>query len=427
MKPDRLSADVRRLVTGNMLSALGTGFTLPFLLIYLTDARALDVGTAGDAIAFMGVAGLLTVPFTGWLSDRVGAWRVLVGALLTQALGTVGLAGVTRPWHAFVALGVIGVGQGAVWPSQSSLIAALVPPERRGRVFAVQFALLNLGIGVGGAVSGLVVDTAHVGTFQAVYVIDALSFVVYAGILLTIRHVSIRPPPREPGDVSGYRDLLRDRVFLRLCGVTLLLSFAGYGQIHVGFPGFATEVAGVSTRTVGLAFAANTLVIVLAQLQVERRLQGRRRTRALAGVALVWAASWAVIGSAALVSGTMAAAGVIAGAAVFGLGETLWAPTGATLVNDIAPTHLRGRYNAVSSITWQLSSILGPAVAGRMLAAHLGGELMGFLIAVLVVVALLAIRLERHLPASANTATRAVPAPPPPETPDALDEPARTP
>jgi len=402
MKPDRLPADVRRLVTGNMLSALGTGFTLPFLLIYLKDARALDVDTAGDAIAFMGVAGLLTVPFSGWLSDRVGPWRVLVTALLAEAFGTVALAGVTRPWHAFAALAVIGVGQGAVWPSQSSLIAALVPPERRGRVFAVQFALLNLGIGIGGAVSGLVVDVSRVGTFQAVYLIDALSFVAYVAILGTIRHVSIRPPPREAGDVSGYRDLLRDRVFLRLCGVTLLLSFAGYGQIHVGFPGFATEVAGVSTRTLGLAFAANTLVIVLAQLQVERRLQGRRRTRALAGVALLWAVSWAVIGSAALVSGSLAAAGVIAGLAAFGLGETLWAPTGATLVNEIAPVHLRGRYNAVSSVTWQLSSIIGPTVAGRMLAAHQDPEFIGGLIAVLLLVALLAIRLERHLPPGAN-------------------------
>ena len=48
---DPLSREVRRLVAGNTLSALGTGFTLPFLLIYLTDVRGFEVETAGYVIA----------------------------------------------------------------------------------------------------------------------------------------------------------------------------------------------------------------------------------------------------------------------------------------------------------------------------------------------------------------------------------------
>lgn len=404
MTPDRLSTEVRRLIAGNTLSALGTGFTLPFLLIYLKDARGIDVRTAGYAIAFLGIAGLVTVPFMGSLSDRVGPWRVLVIALLLECAGTAGLAAVTEPWHAFVTMGLLGVGGGAVWPAQSALIAALVPPERRGRVFAVQFALLNLGIGIGGAVSGLLVDTARVGTFQAIYVVDAFSFLAYAAILTTIRHAAIRPPPPEPGDTSGYRELFRDRVFLRVCGVILLLSVAGYGQVNAGFPGFVTGVSHVSTRAIGFAFAANTAVIVVAQLQVERRLQGRRRTHALAAVAVLWGLSWLVIGSSALVGGTLSAAAVVVGLAVFGLGETLWAPTGATLVNDIAPPHLRGRYNAVSSITWQLSAVIGPVVAGAMLKADLPAQFISGLVGVLAVVAVLALRLERHLSPAENGA-----------------------
>jgi MFS family permease len=410
---------VRRLIAGNTLSALGTGFTLPFLLIYLKDARGLDVGTAGDAIATLGVAGLLTVPFMGSLSDRVGPWRVLVGALLVEGLGTALFAFVTKPWHAFATLALLGAGQAATWPSQSALIARLVPPERRARVFAVQFALLNLGIGIGGAVSGLVVDEARVGTFQAIYLVDALSFVAYSLILLTLRHAALRPSPHDaaaaaeagPDAATGYGALLRDRVFLRVCFVTLLLSVAGYGQMYAGFPGFATDAAGVSTRVLGLAFAANTVVIVVAQLSVERRLQGHRRTRALAGVAVLWALSWLVIGSAALGSGTLAAAGVVVGLATFGLGETLWAPTGSTLVNEIAPPHLRGRYNAVSSVTWQLSAVIGPLVAGRLLEARLYPQFIAGLVVVLGIVAVLALRLERHLTPAANNARPLTPLP----------------
>jgi MFS family permease len=395
---ERLTGEVRRLIAGNTLSAFGTGFTLPFLFIYLTDVRHMAAGTAGTAIATLGVVGLLTVPFTGWLSDRIGPWRVLVLSMLVEAVGTAGIALVTRPWHAFAVLSFVGVGMAAGWPAQSALIASLVPPEHRSRVYAVQFTLLNLGIGVGGAVSGLLVDVSRVGSFQAIYVVDAFSFVGYAAILATIRHVSVRPPPPAPGEASGgYRDLLRDRVFLRLCAVVLLMSIAGYGQINSGFPGFVRRYGHVSTRAIGLAFAANTAVIVLVQLGVERRLQGRRRTRALAGVAVVWMASWAVIGSAGLVHGTLAAGSVIAGLALFGLGETLWAPTGNTLVNDIAPAHLRGRYNAVASISWQLSSVIGPALAGLALQSGRPGAYIGGLLLALGVAAVLFVGMERRL------------------------------
>lgn len=406
MTPEPLTRDVRRLVLGNTLSALGTGFTLPFLLIYFTDVRGFTVATAGYVIAAIGVVGIASVPLMGTLTDRVGAWRVLVGALLFEGAGTAGLAFVTEPWHAFLTVSVLAIGGAAVWPAQGSLIAALVPSARRGRVFAVQFALLNLGIGIGGAVSGLLVDVDRLASFQTIYVVDAFSFLAYVAILCTIRHVSQRPPPPSPalGEAAavGYRVVLADRVFLRVCSVTLLLSIAGYGQVLAGFPAFVSDVALVSTRTIGLAFAANTAVIVVAQLFVERRLQGRRRSRALVGVALLWAVSWLVIGSAALVEGPWSAFAVIAGLGLFGLGETLWAPTGTTLVNDIAPAHLRGRYNAASSVSWQLSSVIGPVVAGALLGARLGTVFILGLAGTLCVVATMALRLERHLTPAQN-------------------------
>jgi MFS family permease len=432
-RPEPLTSEVRRLVVGNTLSALGTGFTLPFLLIYLTRARGLSVATAGYAIAGLGLVALVCVPVMGTLTDRFGAWRVLLVSLCFEALGTAGLALVSRPWHAFVVLAVLAVGHAGNWPSGVALIAALVPAERRPRVYAVRFALLNLGIGIGGAVSGLIVDVHRVATFQAVYVIDSLSFLAYVAMLATIRHVDRPPPPPEPveGDpgtsrrAAGYRDVAADRVFLRLCGVTLLLAIAGYGQINAGLPAFVSDVAHVSTRAIGFAFAANTTVIVAAQLLVERHLQGRRRTRALAAVAVFWAVSWAVIGAAALVSGRASAAFVIAGLGIFGIGETIWAPTGASLVNDIAPPHLRGRYNALASVTWQLSAVIGPIVAGIMLGGGLATEFIALLVGLLALVVVLAIRVERHLspmqngirdagldlmpPASPATAARASP------------------
>ncbi len=51
----------------------------------------------------------------------------------------------------------------------------------------------------------------------------------------------------------------------------------------------------------GLAYACNTAVIVLAQLFVINRVEGRSRTTVLALVGVVYAASWLVAGVAAFV------------------------------------------------------------------------------------------------------------------------------
>jgi MFS family permease len=59
-----------------------------------------------------------------------------------------------------------------------------------------------------------------------------------------------------------------------------------------------------------------------------------------------------------------------------GLGEALLAPTLPALVNDLAPGELRGRYNAVSTLSWQIGPVLGPALAGLMLGNGHGTALL---------------------------------------------------
>ena len=144
--------------------------------------------------------------------------------------------------------------------------------------------------------------------------------------------------------------------------------FIGYGQMEAGFPAFARQVSDVSTGVIGFAFAINTAVIVGLQFFVLRRISGRRRTRVLIVMVALWAVAWVVLGLTGLVSGTVAAsAGVLLFHALFALGETLLQPTIPAITNDMAPDHLRGRYNAVNAGAFQAGTILGPVVAGFML------------------------------------------------------------
>jgi MFS family permease len=150
-------------------------------------------------------------------------------------------------------------------------------------------------------------------------------------------------------------------------------SFVGYAQLNAGMPAYARAVSEVSTRGLGFAFAANTVVIVAVQLIVLQRIEGRRRTRVIAVMGALWSVAWLSLGLSGLVPGTAGATLLVAGcASMFGLGETLLQPTVPALVNDLAPDHLRGRYNAVSSGAFQLAAVAGPVVSGVLIGQGLG-------------------------------------------------------
>ncbi|MGW4497042.1 MFS transporter [Micromonospora sp. NPDC004336] len=367
--------EARRILVGTLLSAVGRGLTLPFLFIYLTDVRGLTDARAGLVIGWYGAVTLALSPIGGTLIDRFGARRIVVPCLLIEAAGTGSLALVDSTASAFGVMTLVAIGSSAIWSGQNTILASLTDHDERQRVFGLNFALLNLGIGIGGLTSGAIVDTARPGTFQAIYVLDAISYLMPALILLSLPKVGRRLTAGPTGDrpsTGGYLTVLKDRPFRRLVIFGLVLTTCGYAQIEVGFAAYSVRVVEVSPRIVAWALAGNTVMIVLAQLLVIRRMEGRSRTGALAVVGAVFATAWLVLGAAGVIgteSALLAALGVVACSAIFGFGETLLSPVMPALTNALATDELRGRYNAMSSMIFGISGVIGPVTAGPLIGA----------------------------------------------------------
>jgi MFS family permease len=121
--------------------------------------------------------------------------------------------------------------------------------------------------------------------------------------------------------------------------------------------------------------------------------------RALAVMTLVWAVAWLIVlASGAFLEAAAAAALFAVAAAVFGVGECLQGPTQGALVADFAPDRLRGRYMALSTTSWQLGFVVGPALGGLVL--DLAPLALWPLAAVVCLVAGAgALALERRIPA----------------------------
>jgi len=389
-----------------VLEFFGTGLVLPFHVVYLHEVRGFPLSDVGLLLGVPPLMGLLIVGPGGSAIDRIGARRVQLGVLSLLVVGGAVLAFATTRPVAALALGINGVAFGMMWPASQSLIATVIPQQLRQRYFGVNFTLINLGIGIGGIIGGFLVDVGRPRTFQAIYLADGASYVPALLLLLgPLRYVAgkveVSPDDAAP---MGYLAVLRSPAMATLTVLSFVSSFVGYSQLNAGFPAFARGVGEVSTRALGLAFAANTLVIVVLQLVVLQRIEGRRRTRVIAVMGVVWAFSWLLLGFSGLVPGTLGATLLVAAcASVFAFGETLLQPTIPALVNDLAPDHLRGRYNAVSSGAFQLAAVIAPPISGLLIGHALGDVYIGLLVMGCLVCGLVAIAwLEPRLDPSVN-------------------------
>jgi MFS family permease len=402
-----LPREGRLLLSVVVLEFVGTGLVLPFSVVYLNEVRGFRLSDVGLLLALPPLVGFLVVGPGGRAIDALGARRILAASLCLLVAGNTVLALASSLWLAGLGLVLNGVAFGVSWPASQSFIATVVPPELRQRYFGVNFTLLNLGIGIGGILGGLLVDVDRLVTFQVLYLVDAASYLpALFLVLVPRRHVAGRPvhDHDDPPEQVGYLAVLRRPAVASLMLLGFASSFVGYSQLNTGMPAFARAVGEVSTQGLGLAFAANTLVIVVLQLVVLQRIEGYRRTRVIAVMSVVWAASWVLLGATGLVAGTVGATLLVAGcASVFAFGETLLQPTIPALVNDLAPDHLRGRYNALSSAAFQLAAIIAPPIAGFLVGHALGEVYIGVLVVgCLLVGAIAVLRLEPQLDPEVN-------------------------
>ena len=427
----RLPRDAWVVLGGDMLSAMGSGLTLPFFLVYLNRIRGIDLAIAGLALSTVALVGFVGNPLGGWLTDRVGAKGALVAGLVVATAGAFLVTLVREPWQAFASAAVVGLGAAVIWPAQDALLAVVVSVEQRSSVFAVRNATLNAGYGLGAVAAALIADLDSPPSFVTLYVLDGLTFLAFIPVLtLALPHVGAASSP-EPATATagqtadatvtvtaagGYRAVLKDLVFLRLWVLIALLVTVGFAQTQAGFPAYATGAGGLAASGLAIAFAANTFTVVAAQLPVLRLMEGRRRTTGIVVACFCWAAAWSVTLLAGGLSGGAVAVVVFTAAlVVFALGETFLAPSQAALVNDLAPDHLRGRYNGLYSLAWTTGFALGPAVAGVVLGAGRGGALFVGLVVGCAVAALGALVLARHLSPSVDlVAVEPEPLPSPP-------------
>lgn len=390
-----LPRDVWILQAGGLANMFGNGVIGPFLIIYLHNVRGFSLGIAGLVVATGSLAAFASGFVGGALSDRFGPRIVLSGALVTAAVAFSLFPLIRESWHAFTLNLLVGVATGSFWPSQSTLLSSLTPPARRHAAFAQQRMTMNVGFALGALVAGAIARTAHPSTFTVLFLVNAVTFLVFAGVLQLLPSPRHREESRDPG---RYADVMRDRVFLSYIVLNVIFIGAGIAVMSELLPPFAKNTAHVSEPAIGLIWFVFSAGVAIGQLPVVKLVEGRRRLRGLALMGIVWAgALLGVLVGGAWFTGTQAALVFGVAVLVFALAECLHGAIYAPLVVDLAEPQLLGRYMAFSSSTWQIGFFVGPAVGGFVL-QHEPLALWPAAAAICVGSAAYALALERRIP-----------------------------
>jgi MFS family permease len=360
-----LPRDVWILQAGGLANMFGNGVIGPFLIIYLHNVRGISLGAAGLIVASNAAAALCSGFVGGALSDRIGPRNVLSGALLVMAVGFALFPLIRSPWEALLLNMVVGAGSGSFWPSQSTLLSSLSPPDRRHTAFAQQRMTMNVGIALGGLVAGAIARTDRPGTFTFLFLLNTVTFVVFVIVLRLLPNVRTGGDHSEPG---RYKDVFRNHVFIAYVILNVVFIGAGIAVMSELLPPFAKNTAHVSDPAIGVLWFVSAAVVALAQLPVVKLVEGHRRMRGLALMGVLWAGTFVSVAAAGKwLTGTQAAIVFGASVAVFAVGQCLHGAIYAPLVVDLAQPRLLGRYMAFSSSSWQIGWLIGPAAGGFVL------------------------------------------------------------
>lgn len=351
---------------GTLINRLGT-FVMPMLTFYLTQERKLSLEDAGLVVSSYGAGSLIGVSLGGELADRIGRRRTMMLSLVAGSVAML-LLGQMRLLVAIAGLGFcLGAFGDLYRPASQALIADVVAPEKRMKAFGLLYWAINLGFAGGTSLAGYLAKSGY----QVLFIGDAITTLLYAAVIW--RFIGETRPKGHEDKPGGFLTPFTDRVFLPHLVLSFLLVLVFFQHL-VALPAQMIK-NGLDTSDYGSAIALNGVLIVLVQPFTTRWFAKVPRSWTLAiASTLVGIGMW-VHGESSTLPGHLLAV------AVWTMGEILMAPVNASIVADLSPAHLRGRYQGAFSLTWSAATMVGPIIGPLVIKAGSMKALWGLCLA----------------------------------------------
>jgi MFS family permease len=340
---------------GTLVNKAG-GFVVPFLAFYVT-ARGGSETEAGFILALYGAGSLLSGFLGGLMTDRIGRRATMLLSLFGGAAALLGMGFTPTLEGLRVTTFVMGLTAELHRPAVSAAIADVVAPELRQRAYAHLYWVINVGFALAPTLAGLAAKL----DYFALFAIDAATLFVF-GLIVMAKVPETRAHSPEEVKQAAQGSVVRvlgDRTFMTFN--LLVFGFAFVMWQNGATAPLDMKRHGISEIEFGLLMGLNGVMIVVLQPWLSEYLRRLPRTPVLATGSLLFGAGFAMYGLVSSVPGYALAV------AIWTLAEIATLPTFSTVVADLAPSSMRGRYQGVYATSWGLASFAGPIAGGAML------------------------------------------------------------
>jgi len=235
----------------------------------------------------------------------------------------------------------------------SAAVADVVPHQDRARAYGLTYWAVNFAISIGLFLGGLVAERSIVILFLA----DAATSIAAATVIfLRVPETRPRGLVHEPA-LRGLAKVFSDGPYLSFL-LLHLAALAVFSQWQMALP-LDMEAHGLGPSAFAFLMGLNCVGVVILQPVLANKLQRFDAARLLASSTLLFGAGYGVNA----IGGSLPVYAV--GTSLWTVGEVIGFPVAATMVANLAPAALRGRYQGGYSMCWGIAFVISPLAAGE--------------------------------------------------------------
>ncbi|MGA7786922.1 MAG: MFS transporter [Xanthobacteraceae bacterium] len=343
-------------------AATADGILMPFFALWAHDVAGIPIVFIGLLLGCYAGGELLATPFVGGIADRIGRRPVLLVSTSGVGLGFLGLFFIHGAIAAAVALIAIGMFESVLHPTAATVIADVVPEERRRACFALRRVMSNAGGMVGPALGALLALHSLRLVFLGAAVTLLTSTVIVATLLKETRPQSASGEDADDDEslmvlTAAFHDRRLASLLLPAAAMEIALSW-----IYAVTPLYANAAGTLSASGVGLLFTYAGALGVLLQFPVT---QGSSR---LSGFAIVSLSGVMQVIAFACLFASPALVSLIVAVTLLALSQMLYGPLVQTVITELAPKTAQATYQAAFSVASDLRDAAGPAIGTWLLA-----------------------------------------------------------
>lgn len=373
-----LSREVWLLAVITFVNRAGT-MVVPFLSLYLTKDMGLTLEQVGWIMSCFGAGSVVGSWLGGKLSDKLGFYDVMLGALLSSGIAFIALQYVTGFIPFGIGVFVLMVLSDAFRPAMFVAIRGYATPDTRTRAVTLIRLAINLGFSMGPAIGGLIIATWSYG---GLFWVDGLTCFAAMALLLTKLPRKAAMIDGEAARSTATRSPYRDGTYLFFLFTTVLICIP-FLQYFSSLPLFYNEVHGMNEFAIGVLLGMNGLLIFLIEMPLIKYCEDRAydRMRILLLSVALFALSFVVLNLFPNI------AFLWVGMLLMTAGEMLNFPFMNRFAFDRAEHGATGAYMALFTISWSVAHIIGHTL-GLNLIAWYGYEVTWYLFTGMLVLAM---------------------------------------